>query len=74
MFFEPRKPLSSALDRLKASMVEVAKELVDPFTELDTKNDPDLVIDSDREEDENFVNIKERRTLSCVYFISNFCK
>ena len=74
MFFEPRKPLSSGLDRLKASMAEAAKELVDPFTELDTKNDPDLVIDSDREEDETFVNIKERTTLSCVYFISHFCK
>ena len=55
-------------------MAEAAKELVDPFNELDTKNDPDLVIDSDREEDETFVNIKERTTLSCVYFISHFCK
>ena len=33
-------------------MDEAAKKLVDPFTELDIKNDPDLVIDSEREEDE----------------------
>ena len=46
------KPLSSSLERFKAAMDEAAKKLVDPFTELDIKNDPDLVIDSEREEDE----------------------
>ena len=49
--FKPGKPLSSGLERLKAAMAEAAKELVDPFTESDIENDPDLVIDSDREED-----------------------
>ena len=47
------KLLSSGLERLKAAMAEAAKELVDPFTESDIENDPDLVIDSDREEDED---------------------
>ena len=47
--FKPGKPLSSGLERLKAAMAEAAKELADPFTESDIKNDPDLVIDSDRE-------------------------
>ena len=51
--FKPGKPLSSGLERLKAAMAEAAKELADPFTELDIENDPDLVIDSDREEDED---------------------
>ena len=51
--FKPGKPLSSGLEHLKAAMAEAAKELVDLFTELDIENDPDLVIDSDREEDEN---------------------
>ena len=50
---KPGKPLSSDLERLKAAMAEAAKELVDPFTESDIENDPDLVIDSDREEDED---------------------
>ena len=36
-----------------AAMAEAAKKLADPFTEADIKNDPDLVIDSDREEDED---------------------
>ena len=36
-------------------MADAAKELVDPFTESDIKNDPDLVIDSDREEDEHLI-------------------
>ena len=49
--FKPGKPLSSGLERLKAAMAEAAKELDDPFTESDIENDPDLVIDSDREED-----------------------
>ena len=47
--FKSGKPPSSGLERLKAAMVEAAKELVDPFTESDIENDPDLVIDSDRE-------------------------
>ena len=51
--FKPRKPLGSGVERLKAAMAEAAKELVDPFTESDIENDPDLVIDSDREEDED---------------------
>ena len=34
-------------------MAEAAKELVDPFTELNIENDPDLVTDSDGEEDED---------------------
>ena len=34
-------------------MAEAVKELVDPFTELDIKNNTDLVIDSDREENED---------------------
>ena len=38
---------------MKAAMAEAAKKLADPFTEVDIKNDPDLVIDSDREEDED---------------------
>ena len=53
--FKPGKPLSSGLERLKAAMADAAKELVDPFTESDIKNDPDLVIDSDREEDEHLI-------------------
>ena len=44
--------MSFGVERLKAAMAEAAKELVDPSTELDIENDPDLVIDSDREEDE----------------------
>ena len=51
--FKPGKPLSSGLEHLKAAMAEAAKELVDLFTESDIENDPDLVIDSDREEDED---------------------
>ena len=51
--FKPGKPLSSGLERLKAAMAEAAKELVDPFNESDIENDPDLVIDSDRKEDED---------------------
>ena len=43
--FKPGKPLSSCLERLKAAMAEAAKEVVDPFTESDIENDPDLVID-----------------------------
>ena len=38
-------------------MAEVAKELVDTVTKSDIKNDPDLVFDSGRENDEN-VDIK----------------
>ena len=48
--FKPGKPLSSGLERLKATMAEAAKGLIDAFTESDIENDPDLVIDSDREE------------------------
>ena len=56
--FKPRKPLmSSGLEGLKTAMAEAAKELVDPFTKSDIKNDPDLVIYSDKEEDED-VDIK----------------
>ena len=51
--FTPGKPLSSGLERLNIEMAEAAKELVDPFTESDIENDPDLVIDSDKEEDED---------------------
>ena len=51
--FKPGKPLSSGLERLKAAMTETAKELVDAFTESDIENDPDLVIDLDREVDED---------------------
>ena len=40
--FKPEKPLSSGLERLKAAMTEAAKELVDPFSESDMENDPDL--------------------------------
>ena len=51
MCFKPGKPLSPGLERLKAAMAEAAKELVHLFTEWDIENDPDLVIDLDREED-----------------------
>ena len=51
--FKPEKPLSSGLERLKAAMAEATKELVDRFTELDIKNDPDLVIDLDKKEYED---------------------
>ena len=51
--FKPGKPLSSGLERLKAAMDKAAKELVDPFTKSDIKNDADLIIDSDREEGED---------------------
>ena len=44
---------TSGLEHLKAAMAEAAKELADPFTESDIENDPDLVTDSDREEDED---------------------
>ena len=56
--FKPRKPLmSSGLEGLKTAMAEAAKELVDPFIKSDIENDPDLVIYSDKEEDED-VDIK----------------
>ena len=51
--FKPVKPLSSGLEPLKVAIVEVAKKVVDPFTESDIENDPDLVIDSEREKDED---------------------
>ena len=51
--FKPGKPLSSGLELLKVAMAKAAKELVNPFTESYIKNDPDLVIDSDREEGED---------------------
>ena len=53
MCFKPEKPLTSGLERLKAVIAEAAKELVDPFTELDIKNDPDLVTDSNQKEYED---------------------
>ena len=34
-------------------MDETTQEPIDSFTELDVENDPDLVIDSDRGEDED---------------------
>ena len=53
-------------------MAETAKKFVNPFTELDIENDPDLVIDWDREEDGTWyrVNMKKAITLSCAYFMS----
>ena len=51
--FKPGKSLSSGLERLKVAMSEAAKELVDSSTESDIGNDLDLIIDSDREEDED---------------------
>ena len=48
--FKPGKPLSSGLELLKAAMAKAAKEFDDPFTESDSENSPDLVIDSDWEE------------------------
>ena len=53
MCFKPEKPLTSDLERLKAVIAEAAKELVDPFTELDIKSDPDLVTDSNQKEYED---------------------
>ena len=56
--FKPGKPLmNSGLEGLKTAMAEAAKELLDPFTESDIENDPDLVIYLDREEVED-VDIK----------------
>ena len=51
--FKPGRPLNSGLERLKVVMAEAFKELVDPFTESDIENDPDLVIDLDREENKD---------------------
>ena len=48
-----RKPLSSGLERLKAPMAAATKELVHVFTKSDIKNDPDLVINLEREEDKD---------------------
>ena len=45
--FKPGKSLSSDLERLKTAMAD------SPFIEEGIENDPDLVIDSDREEDED---------------------
>ena len=50
--FKPRKPLSSDLEHLKVAMTEAAKLLLDSFTESDIEN-PDLVINLDRKEDED---------------------
>ena len=36
-----------------SAMTKAAKEFVDPFTESEIENDPELVINSDREEDED---------------------
>ena len=52
-YFKRGKPLSSGLERLKAAIAEAAKELVDAFTKSEVENDPDLAIDSDREENED---------------------
>ena len=51
--FKSRKPLNSGLERLKAAMARAAKEFDDLFTESDSENNPDLIIDSDWEEDED---------------------
>ena len=51
--FKPGNALTYGLERLKAAMAEAAKELVEPYTGSDIENDPDLVIDLDREEDED---------------------
>ena len=50
--FKPEKT-TELLERLKVAMAKAAKELVGLFTESNIKYDPDLVIDSDREEDED---------------------
>ena len=50
--FKPEKT-TEFLERLKVAMAKAAKELVGLFTESNIKYDPDLVIDSDREEDED---------------------
>ena len=55
-FKQPGKPLSSGLECLKAAMAEAVKELDGLFTESDIENDPDLVIDSNRKEDEDVDN------------------
>ena len=65
--FKPGKPLSSGLERLKDAVAEAAKELVDPFTELDIENDAD--IDSDREEDED---IEKNNIIMCVFYLTLF--
>ena len=51
--FEAGRPVSSGLEQLKAAVTKAAKEFVDPFTESEIENDPELVINSDREEDED---------------------
>ena len=54
---------------IKRVIAEAAKELVDPFTESDIENDPDLV-DSDKEDEELiFSKNKKTSTSSCVHFI-----
>ena len=50
---KPEKSLNSGLERLEAAMAEAGKELVDFFTESNIESDSDLVIDSNREEDED---------------------
>ena len=57
--FKPGKPLSSGFESLKAAMAEAAKELVNPFTESDVENDPDLVIDSDRKKMKTLILSKQ---------------
>ena len=68
--FKPGKPLNSDLERLKAAMAEAAKGLVDPFTESDIENFLDLVVYSDREEDEDVLNLWQpfhvRKICSCT--------
>ena len=51
--FQTWKALSSGLECFKVAMDETTQEPIDSFTELDVENDPDLVIDSDRGEDED---------------------
>ena len=75
--FKPGKPLRSVLEGLKAAMAKAAKELVDPFTESDIGNDTDLVIDSNREEDEDVdieYTLKKHIIMSLFYITLFVCK
>ena len=53
---------------IKRVIAEAAKELVDPFTESDIENDPDLV-DSDKEDEELIFSKNKKTSTSCVHFI-----
>ena len=75
--FKPGKPPRSVLEGFKAAMAKAAKELVDPFTELDIGNDTDLVIDSKREEDEDVdieYTLKKHIIMSLFYITLFVCK